>query len=394
MRTSGKASGAEGLSGKLWPAHVKPLEDELLSSWLVRLARAHGLRLHTFCDLAWRRKAIWNRDIDKSADDEILQVLSEKTATPIERVRQTTLAAYEGWLYEKHNPYGNTKWIMPVGVYHRTRKRPGLQYCPTCLREDEDPYFRRRWRLAFVTLCERHERLLLDRCPQCKTPVNFHRISSGKSSITLCYGCGHDFRRSRGSRSVWWGDLADHQTELVRVLERGWVEIPQYGPVFSHLYFDVLHQAVKTLVTGEHSAQLRRSCCGQIKMYMCRARLPAGSREFEKLGVEDRTHLVAFACWLLRDWPTRFITVYREHNALSSVLLKDMMAPPYWYWNVVREHLYDPDRIVSDDEIRSAMDYLWAMGVSPRERRISRLLGVNQVFRRRGGKDRYRTQGR
>ena len=37
-----------GLSGRLWPAHVKPQQDELLSSWLVRLAMAHGVKLHTF----------------------------------------------------------------------------------------------------------------------------------------------------------------------------------------------------------------------------------------------------------------------------------------------------------------------------------------------------------
>jgi TniQ len=32
----------EGLSGEFWPIRPKPYDDELLSSWIVRLARAYG----------------------------------------------------------------------------------------------------------------------------------------------------------------------------------------------------------------------------------------------------------------------------------------------------------------------------------------------------------------
>lgn len=187
---------------KLWPIHLKPKPDELLTSWLVRLAMAHAQKLHTFCSLTWYGKPIWNRDIDKSADAEILQVLSSKTGTALERVRMTTLASYEGVLYEKHNRFGPTAWIMPVGVFHRTRKQYGLQYCPRCLSEDRDPYFRRRWRLAFIVMCNEHNLLLCDRCPSCQAPVNFHRNELGNhkkyvtTSLTHCYVCAFDLRQS------------------------------------------------------------------------------------------------------------------------------------------------------------------------------------------------------
>jgi hypothetical protein len=124
------------LSGGFWPAHLQPKPDELLSSWIVRLAIAHGQKLHTFCSITWPRKSIWNRDIDKSADVEIVRVLSRKTATHIKRAWATTLASYEGVLYEKHTRFGPAAWIMPVGIYHRKRMQFGLQYCPICLAED------------------------------------------------------------------------------------------------------------------------------------------------------------------------------------------------------------------------------------------------------------------
>src|SRR5215467_9687570 len=72
--------------GPLWPIHLKPYDDELLSSWLVRLSRAYGVTPHRFCTSGWRHPAFWNRDIDKGIYDDVLQVLADKTATPPARV--------------------------------------------------------------------------------------------------------------------------------------------------------------------------------------------------------------------------------------------------------------------------------------------------------------------
>lgn len=233
-----------GLSGRLWPVHLKPQADELLSSWLMRLAAAHALKLHTFCALTWtRRKQIWNRDIDKCADESILNLLVEKTGTRPEVVARTTLAAYEGYLYERHNPYGNTRWIMPVGVYHRTRRRHGLQFCPRCLAEDDAPYYRRSWRLAFVTFCERHGTTLSDRCPRCYAPVNFHRNELGHrakwaaDSVTLCHACGYDLRETSEAQPTGLADcrILEFQRGLTDATKSGWVEINGQGPVYSHL---------------------------------------------------------------------------------------------------------------------------------------------------------------
>lgn len=97
----------------LWAIRPKPFPDEILSSWLVRLAARNSLKLHTFCRIMFSRdRHIWNRDIDKLADPEILKILARGTGATEEQTRQTTLRAYEGWIYSAHNPYGNTKWIL------------------------------------------------------------------------------------------------------------------------------------------------------------------------------------------------------------------------------------------------------------------------------------------
>jgi hypothetical protein len=381
-----------GLSENLWPARTKPLDDELLSSWLVRLAMSHGLKLHTFCSIAWPKKAIWNRDIDKSADEELIAVLSERTGCPAERVRMTTLAAYEGWLYERHNPNGNTLWIMPVGVYHRTRRHFGLQFCAQCLREDKKPYYRRSWRLAFVTFCERHDLSLSDRCPKCNEAINFHRDEMGHRdqamaySLTRCHACKFDLRLTIAETVTKDEDkrLIEFQRLLTKVMCQGWVEIPSHGVIYSHLFFTVLHQLMRLCAMGKKSAILRDAVSLDLYKGMPLPASPANNRDIERMSVSARRRAFDMSRHLVIGWPDSFVRICRNNKIWSSVLLKDLEQAPFWYWSVIHKHLYRHSYTPSDLEISSAILHLNQRGVRLCKKSISRCLGTNNdVFRKR-----------
>src|SRR5205814_803631 len=74
------------------------------------------------------------------------------------------------------------------------RQNFGQQFCPLCLHEDKEPYYRKRWRLAFMTCCEIHAVALLDRCPQCGSPVNFHRNELGDPNVSHAVSTTHCFK--------------------------------------------------------------------------------------------------------------------------------------------------------------------------------------------------------
>lgn len=75
-----------GLTESLWPIRYKPLPDELLSSWLVRLAHGHGLKVQTFCNLIFGNKLqVWNRDIDRLAPEWLIAELSSKTGASYQK---------------------------------------------------------------------------------------------------------------------------------------------------------------------------------------------------------------------------------------------------------------------------------------------------------------------
>ncbi len=372
----------------LLPARTLPRPDELLSSWIVRLAMAHGLKLHTFCTLLWGKQAIWNRDIDKCADDRILTLLERRTGTVAERVRETTLSSYEGKLYEHHNALGNTFWIMPLGIYHRVRRMHGTQFCASCLAEDKVPYFRRIWRLAFATVCTKHRCALIDGCPRCDSPVNFHRDELGErskqvaTSMVRCFVCRVDLRTVRSP--AMRDDIVDsneYQSALIRAIEDGWMNIGAQ-PIFSLLYFPVLRQLMKVLATHRGSLLLA-SICRETKTAPFAPLFPAGRTDIESLRVEDRHKLKEFAAYILEDWPGRFIRICEAGRVWSSTLLRDFKDAPFWYRSVINDQLYRKSYRATDEEIWSTIAHINCSGGVANQKAISDLLGVQNVFRKR-----------
>ncbi len=184
----------------MWPIHPKPLPDELLSSWMVRTARAYRIRPASF----WKREAgrIHFRKVDLTAEDRLLRLMSARTGTPLERVRATTLLGLRG-----------------CGLDWRGGHEDAIRFCPACL--EERPYFRRRWRLEFFTICDVHEFFLDDRCPRCRGLVRMEQVPPSAESVTICHNCGFDLRRAPAKAPAKAHAVSLLATRLLRVLDAG-----------------------------------------------------------------------------------------------------------------------------------------------------------------------------
>ena len=148
---------------------------------MTRLALENQFPLHTFYNKLLQFKGeIWNRDIDRFARPELFALLEEHTHQPLHVPRALSLQYYEGILFEELREGGIAPWLIPLGVYHRLRKRAGIQYCPLCLAEDDVPYFRRRWRLAFYIACGKHHCQMESGCSLCGSPIAYHRLGVGQ----------------------------------------------------------------------------------------------------------------------------------------------------------------------------------------------------------------------
>ena len=298
-----------------------------MTSWLARLARAHGLKLQSFSQLVFGRAyQLWNRDLDRLAPIWVVERLAEITATSLERAWHTTLASYEGVVYPRHAETGILRWVLNVGVYHRTRLKFGLQVCPHCLADDSDPYFRRSWRLASVVCCPQHTVKLIDACPSCKRPLAFHRSELGQpnrrlaESVTQCGSCGSDVREA----SV----QLENDTSLIDLAT--WHEAKSESPVAR---LAVLHQFTRTLLSTRRDRRLYRAIAAEPHAV---DQLPqAGRCHIELLRRDDRARVLQCAAHLMHH-PEQVSELISQRLLRYNELLRDFDDAPPAYSRWVR----------------------------------------------------------
>lgn len=325
----------KGLTSPLWPVRYKPYPDELLTSWLVRLAWGHGLKVQTFCNQVFGgQRQVWNRDVDRLAPDWLVDALADRTGTPRHVAYDTTLRAYEGVLYPKFRAAGTLPWIQTLMMYHRRRQGYGLQFCPACLAEDEKAYFRKSWRVSFNTICVRHRLMLHDRCPGCGVPVMFHRLEMGHGSVFEvgsigdCHACGIPLAKS--PQEPIWGYDADALEFHVALCHA----ITQHsGAGNDSGVIPVMHQLVRLMLSRYRTVALRQYVCGELGVA---DQIEIKGRTFiETLPLIERHHLVQLAAWLMVRLEPRLRAAWRAKAVRYNHLRKDFEHPPTWYAGLV-----------------------------------------------------------
>ncbi len=373
-------------AGILLPVKFKPLPDELFSSWLVRLSRENATKLHTFSTLVFPRRRAWNIDLDKSADDWHLARMIEHTGYGSDIIENTFLRSFAGKFYVSHNPFGITPWVMPVGVSRQKRKDYGLQMCPACLRSDQTPYFRREWRLSWVTVCAEHRLLLLDRCPGCSSPLMIHRGEMGwhdnymPAEISVCPVCEFSWRSIKAIEAAFPADEQSlmFQQKLKQVVAENWTQLPNHEIVHVISFFNGLKQLVKLLSFSRRSQRFRQTV-------ILKSGLQVGEtqkRHFDLLAVEDRRRTLRLAAWLLERWPERFIEAASASRTWSAFLLAEMPNAPFWYWREVHDHLMRHSHQTTTEEVSAALDYLLRQNQLVMPTHLKSLLGKTDLFRK------------
>lgn len=281
-----------------WAVKLRPGEDELLSSYLVRSALAHGSTPYRFLSCFWPGRPIWNRDIDRDPPDDWLRELSENSGTGLERLKVASLDGLaQALCNDKPPPSGRMPFLLAAGVFHRMRRRHGLQFCPQCLGE-APAYFRRLWRVGLVLHCPLHGTRLLDGCPHCDAPVIPHRVLGPR--IDRCWSCHRSLLTGRhGMPADAYAHLAEMERLLVQLLQS---EEPgvTVGPWHTREAFVGLRTLIAVSAAVTVDAILRRAFS-----------LPAAPPQVERRTFEmarwsaRAAALDVVAAWI-RDWPTSF----------------------------------------------------------------------------------------
>lgn len=355
-----------------WPGRPPLQSDESFASWLARTAAANGLRPGELYRIIQPGEDRNPRDLDRYADDHLLDRLAESTGADKRRLKLATFRRWTGKLFDNDYSAQKLAWLPPAGRVGGKRCH-GQQFCPECLTSDAAPYLRLTWRLSFVTVCPIHKRLLLDRCPHCGEPFNVLRQDSrGHMS---CWSCGVDLGQSSGEPPPV--DAEAVQTELLAILDQGWMEMGAYGPVYSISVFDILDHLTRLLSSGRYALALRAWIAAREPSLALAPETIPRAREGVLLATRARSVLVPMASWLMAAWPARFIDAARAVGLSSRDLLKRADGHyPYAFAHAVDCHLTEySGRRAEVDEVVAAKTVLRKRGQPANWQNLASLLG-------------------
>ncbi|WP_349962435.1 TniQ family protein [Rhizobium sp. ZPR3] len=184
-----------------WPVIVEPQQDEMLLSWLHRLAYANGVAPRAFARVLGLTPGMWSASLDLRLPGDIARQLCANTGVSPDQLAAMTLShALPKQL------------LLPLRNSGRRDRSTWLQFCSQCLTEDSQPYFRRRWRLATRVSCTKHGCRLRDRCPCCRSRI---AVFNGRRLVPQhrCAYCGCDLRRASiitiGPGAKWFDRCID-----------------------------------------------------------------------------------------------------------------------------------------------------------------------------------------
>lgn len=192
-------SGSHGLKHQ-WSIPVAIQENELFSSWLARSALTQGCDPLVLTGEMWGKWRIWTIDADRIYDEAIFRPVAHLSGNTVEAFKQNSLYPIASKIIGDTPPEKAIwPWILALGA-RNTKRSGGLQYCPACLAEDAKPYFRNHWRLAWHTVCEKHQCSLLDHCHVCNAPIEPHRLLAEDRQLKFCATCKSDLSHAPDMR--------------------------------------------------------------------------------------------------------------------------------------------------------------------------------------------------
>lgn len=355
-----------------WPGRPRLLPDESFSSWFARTAVANGLRpaeLYRILQPGGDRNP---RDLDRYADAHLLHRVADCAGLEAEALAHGTFRRWAGLLFERDDGLNKLAWLPPAGRQGGKRCF-GQQICPWCLRADAEPYFRLAWRLAFVTTCPLHGRLLMDRCPTCNEPFNALRMDNVREM--RCASCAADLRRFTADAQPV--DAVPAQREVMAIVAQGWHRMGGYGPVYSFAVLDVLALLARFLAGGRHAHALRAWVAAQVPMFAVPPETIPRAREGALLTPRARSVLVSMAHWLLGEWPERFVAAARATGMTSTDLWKQPSERySFAYADVVEWHLKEPFKGGNREEVAAAKSLLERQGRKATHRNLVEICGI------------------
>lgn len=323
----------------------------------------YGIKPSKLATIIFEDTDAWKSDLDVYLNPKHTRALLKNTVVSENTI--TDLAFYTScdYFYNQTGKTTQVKWVMPLGLKTRN-KSFGLQYCPCCLNEDGDkPYFRRHWRLAFMTCCTDHSVKLHDRCPNCYQPIDIKRLQKREEKIlyhpqdiTHCSNCQFDLRQTK------FVITSEEEYEINRVnflqATLGYGRAGCLKFHYSNLYFEGIRRLLSFLICSPKGEKTFVYLRDRLQIYQPYHRELIGhNNEPERLSIEFRRTGLLITHYLLQDWPTTFINACKTNKASSHMIKTPYLEFPFWVCDALFFHIKYNKLTASSKEKESIKKY-------------------------------------
>jgi hypothetical protein len=354
----------------------KPLGDELLSSWLTRVALEHKRQLSVFLTLFVKKEgsSITRADIDFLYDEKLYETLISKSNLNKQDIFKMSLRSEEGYLYAC-----SINSLYPPNQIRKLldkRNHYGLMYCPKCLNEDEIPYFRKKWRYQFYNVCTKHEIFLTDRCWVCCERINFSKIKHNKN-LAICSKCEKDL-----TTTLFTKIQSNYEYGLTAVkwfekgLDKGYFIInnQKVHSVFvfnSFKRFVYLLDRKESLILDDFPLITEyKNLCKKLENY--------NSKKVSMIYKDF--FLTAMIYFLFQKFPNNFQKFAKENHITYRDFLHGFKDASFWYKNLIFNLITMENKIgreINESEVLGAIKYLESIGERVNIINVAEIVGCN-----------------
>lgn len=335
------------------------MPGESLSSWRQRGGLANGHRMFPLMQGELRRT-----DHDVVSDPGVLDWLAWSFDVDLEVVQALTLNDLAASALGPVGGRTHPEWLLR-SRYSEAESAFGPSFCPQCIDGDRhgQPYFRRHWRLGFLTECSLHGCRLLDRCGACGSGVwpswsTRLKPEQWPECLGICFRC-----HSPLGGSIAHPDDSPLSGRFMECVEAGFATLADGLTVPSDEYFRGLSVMAHLFLRGRSNRRIVQSI-PSLRDVAIAFNGPTAPRRLLDLDVDQRRPLICAAAQLFEQWPSSFLEFCGAAGLTAEHLSPDRRRLPDWFEAVVVENLCRQRRGVTDADVQHAASRLRAQGLS------------------------------
>jgi hypothetical protein len=283
--------------------------DEIFTSWFARLSYGNISDPYRLATYLFGSYPLFNVDSDLGLPHSIVENISQKLGISEDRISHSFLSSLVGNFLTHISSNGHNPQILSCRIVGQIRRKYGQQFCPQCLKDDAQPYFRKQWRLTYFTVCTKHQIVLSDRCMGCGSPVNYHKLTFFHAHIAYCYNCGRDLYKQTEYPVFPEDPIAWLQSRLDQGYSVGWIELNESTVLRTPLFLDGIRYLLQSWLSSRSSEYLVELVSNFRKEKFRRLKAEGITRRGSMLSVLQRYRLLNEIAWLLMDWPNRFVRI-------------------------------------------------------------------------------------